>query len=281
MKERNSLMKAKKQRLKNIPDIESIKGISNIKKRYKKILNDLFIANKTISSLKRKLNETERRKNTNNFKNKNGPNLINIATIYNTKNYNKSYVRTTINLFRDYKEYIDKKYCPKLNHENIKINKYKKHLNDMNNVRDFLLNERGLTDSTYKNRYNLLRRTLIKLNGNNESLVNDLIIKETKNKTDRMFSNKKEREEYLYELYEENELELILMNYFIFILGFNISQISAVKVNNFYNDFKNLKIIRNLQSIKRTIEITISDIIKLYIKNNSLLSSNYLLYPSI
>ena len=113
----------------------------------------------------------------------------------------------------------------------------------MNNVRDFLLNERGLTDSTYKNRYNLLRRTLIKLNGNNESLVNDLIIKETKNKTDKMFSNKKEREEYLYELYEENELELILMNYFIFILGFNISQITAIKVNNFYNEFKNLKII--------------------------------------
>ena len=71
------------------------------------------------------------------------------------------------------------------------------------------------------------------------------------------------------------------MNYFIFILGFNISQIAFVKVNNFYNEFRNLKITRNLKSIKRTIETTVSDIIKIYIKNNSLLPTNYLIYPSI
>jgi hypothetical protein len=274
-------MRTKKQSFKNIPDNESIKENSNIKKKYKKILRDLSIANQTISTLKRKLNEKERNNNYNNFNNSIESNPMNITAIYNTKKYNKSYVRTTINLFRDYKEYIDKKNYAKLNPNKNTMNNYKSQLNDMNNVRDFLLNERGLTDSTYKNRYNLLRRTLIKLNGNNGSLVNDLIIKETKNKTDKIFSNKKEREEYLYELYEENELELILMNYFIFILGFNISQIAFVKVNNFYNEFRNLKITRNLKSIKRTIETTVSDIIKIYIKNNSLLPTNYLIYPSI
>ena len=231
--------------------------------------------------MKRKLNEKERNNNYNNFNNNIESNPMNITAIYNTKKYNKSYVRTTINLLRDYKEYIDKKNYVELNPNKNTMNNYKSQLNDMNNVRDFLLNGRGLTGSTYKNRYNLLRRTLIKLNGNNGSLINDLIIKETKNKTDKIFSNKKEREEYLYELYEENELELILMNYFIFILGFNISQIAFVKVNNFYNEFRNLKITRNLKSIKRTIETTVSDIIKIYIKNNSLLPTNYLIYPSI
>ena len=71
------------------------------------------------------------------------------------------------------------------------------------------------------------------------------------------------------------------MNYFIFILWFNISQIASVKVNNFYNEFRNLKITRNIKSIKRTIETPVSDTIKIYIKNNLFLPTNYLIYPSI
>ena len=84
-KANNLLMRTKKQSFKNIPDNESIKENSNIKKKYKKILRDLSIANQTISTLKRKLNEKERNNNYNNFNNSIESNPMNITAIYNTK----------------------------------------------------------------------------------------------------------------------------------------------------------------------------------------------------
>ena len=124
-KANNLLMRTKKQSFKNIPDNESIKENSNIKKKYKKILRDLSIANQTIFTLKRKLNEKERNNNYNNFNNNIESNPMNITAIYNTKKYNKSYARTTINLFRDYKEYIDKKNYLELNPNKNTMNNYK------------------------------------------------------------------------------------------------------------------------------------------------------------
>ena len=61
----------------------------------------------------------------------------------------------------------------------------------MNNVTDFLLNERGLANTTYKNKYNLIRRTLIKINGNNNDLINDAKVI----KNDSIFLNDNEKHE--------------------------------------------------------------------------------------
>ena len=43
----------------------------------------------------------------------------------------------------------------------------------MNNVKDFLINDKNFVSSTFKNRFNLLRRTLIKIKGGAEYLKND------------------------------------------------------------------------------------------------------------
>ena len=66
-------------------------------------------------------------------------------------------------------------------------------MNSMDNVKNFLLIEKGFIESTFKNRYNLLRRILIKISGNNNSLINDIKITETKKKKDLLFLNKNEK----------------------------------------------------------------------------------------
>ena len=50
----------------------------------------------------------------------------------------------------------------------------------MNNVKDFLINDKNFVSSTFKNRFNLLRRTLIKIKGDAEYLKNDSKIIESK-----------------------------------------------------------------------------------------------------
>ena len=62
----------------------------------------------------------------------------------------------------------------------IEIIIYKKYLNDFNNFAEYLLNKRGLNNSTYTNRYNLLRRTLIKLYEDTSRLINATKIIEAK-----------------------------------------------------------------------------------------------------
>ena len=139
-------------------------------------------------------------------------------------------------------------------------------MNNMDNVKNFLLIEKGFIESTFKNRYNLLRRILIKISGNNNSLINDIKITETKKKKDLFFLNKNEKNEYLICLSNSNEFDLIIFHYFVFILGLNISELSILKVNNFSKNYSILKFYRNKKSIKRTIDKSFSIKLKLYIK---------------
>lgn len=236
--------------------------------------------NRAIKVLKRKLSNNE--KNKKYLKMNNETETKEMHSIYNTENYNKSYIRTSVKLFQDYKDYISKKITLNKKEEKKKrIKDYNDYLNDMNNVRNFLLYQRGLNDSTYKNRYNPLRRTLFKINGNINNLSNDLKIIESVNKEDKVFLNQKEKEEFLKELYKEKELELILIHYFTFIFGLNISEVAKIKVNNLHNDCTNVKLFIDLKIIKRTIEKSFSKVIKFYINLNCLLTSDYLIYTSI
>ena len=146
----------------------------------------------------------------------------------------------------------------------------------MNNVSDFLINIKVLSNITYKNPYNLLRRTLIKINGGKSFLINDNKVKESKTDKDIIFPDKNDKYKYIGSLYDSNDQELIFMSNLIFILGFNISDISNIKINNFKDDF----IKRNLKIMKRKIGEPLSSIFKTYIKKNSLLLSDYFLYPS-
>ena len=82
--------------------------------------------------------------------------------------------------------------------------------------------EKGLIESTFKNRYNLLRRTLIKINGNSNILINDIKITETKSKNVSGFLNKNEKNEYLLNITNSKDSYLIIFHYFVFILGLNI-----------------------------------------------------------
>ena len=82
--------------------------------------------------------------------------------------------------------------------------KYLKYIND----KDYLIIERGLSDSTFTNRYNLLRRTLIKLYGNNSSLINDIKIIKNKENKGFIYILKGEKDNYLISLYKENEISM-------------------------------------------------------------------------
>lgn len=100
-----------------------------------------------------------------------------IHAIYNNAKYEKSYIRTAIKLFEDYKNFILENFAKnKMQNKSSKKNSYFTEFNNMDNVKNFLLIEKGLIESTFKNRYNLLRRTLIKINGNSNSLINDIKI---------------------------------------------------------------------------------------------------------
>ena len=63
-------------------------------------------ANKTIKIQKRKLSSNENNKNDSKINNE--IETKEIHSIYNAENYNKSYLRTSIKLFQDYKDYITK-----------------------------------------------------------------------------------------------------------------------------------------------------------------------------
>jgi len=104
--------------------------------------------NRAIKVLKRKLSNNE--KNKKYLKMNNETETKEMHSIYNTENYNKSYIRTSVKLFQDYKDYISKKITLNKKKEKKKrIKDYNDYLNDMNNVRNFLLYQRGLNDSTY------------------------------------------------------------------------------------------------------------------------------------
>ena len=146
----------------------------------------------------------------------------------------------------------------------------KNHLNDMSKVREFLFNEKAFMDSTYINRYNLLRRILLKINGNNLYLLNDI----------QVLSNE-DKKEYLRILSKDNDTELIILHCLLFKIGFNVNEVGKIQVKNFMNNCTEIKIKRNLKFMKRKVEQILSNVFKFPIEKNELSLNVFFIYPSI
>ena len=82
--------------------------------------------------------------------------------------------------------------------------------------------------------------------------------------------------EFLIFLFKEKDINLILFHILSFILGFNISEISKIKINN----FSNITIKWNLSNVQRKIIKPFKKIFTSDIKKNSLNSTDYLFYFS-
>ena len=67
----------------------------------------------------------------------------------------------------------------------------------MNNVADFLINIKARSNIIYKNHYNLLGRTLIKINGNESFLINNKKVTESKTDKDIIFSDKNDKYKFI------------------------------------------------------------------------------------
>ena len=157
----------------------------------------------------------------------------------------------------------------------------KNHLNDMSKAREFLFNEKAFMDSTYINRYNLLRRILLKINGNNLHLLNDIKNIESKNKIDKIFLSNEDKKEYLRILSKDNETELIILHCLLFKIGFNVNEVGKIQVKNFMNNCTEIKIKRNLKFMKRKVEQILSNVFKFHIEKNELSLNVFFIYPSI
>ena len=152
----------------------------------------------------------------------------------------------------------------------------------MKNVKEFLINKKNYTNSTFINRYNLLRRTLIKMaNGHNNNIINDFKIVESKRVLNEENINDDLYTEFLIFLYNEKDINLILFHILSFIFGFNISEIAKIKINNFADNFSNIKIKRNLSNVQRKIIEPFKKIFIWYIQKNSLNSTDYFIFPKI
>ena len=149
----------------------------------------------------------------------------------------------------------------------------------MNNVSEFLINDKGYNNSNYINRYNLLKRTLVKINGGNNDLINYNKFIEIKEKKGKNYSSPNDNKEYIISLFKENDIDLIIAHILIFILGFNISEIANIKISNFNQDFSYISIKRNSKLAKRKIQKLLIKIFKVYTNKNSLLSTNYFICP--
>ena len=148
----------------------------------------------------------------------------------------------------------------------------------MNNVSEFLINDKGYNNSNYINRYNLLKRTLVKINGGNNDLINYNKFIEIKEKKGKNYSSPNDNKEYIISLFKENDIDLIIAHILIYILGFNISEIANIKISNFNQDFSYISIKRNSKLAKRKIQKLLIKIFKVYTNKNSLLSTDYFIY---
>ena len=151
----------------------------------------------------------------------------------------------------------------------------------MKNVKDFLINTKNYTNSTFINRYNLLRRTLIKMDNGNNKLINDLKIIESKKGLRNENISDDEYSEFLIFLFKEKDINLILFHILSYIFGFNISEITNIKIKNFKDNFSNIKMKRNLGVVNRKIIEPFRQIFILYINKYSLGYTDYLIYPEI
>ncbi len=171
------------------------------------------------------------------YPNNNYKRLKKINEIYTSEKYINSYIKTSTSLYKQYEDYINNKISKDRKFNYNEKNTFINNLNNMNNVSDFLINIKALSNIAYKNLYNLLRRTLIKINGGESFLINDNKVTESKTDKDIIFPDKNDKYKYIESLYDSNDQEFIFMSNLIFILGFNISGISNIKINNFKDDF--------------------------------------------
>ena len=282
----NGKIKLKTNKLNKRANKQIKSGYKNIKeKKYTKFNEELKIINNQFRNTnKRLINLKKKLLKENIVVKENDEDIIslNCNEIYKSEKYSNSYIKKKSKLFNDYKEYINKIYNERMTAgEKAKIFEVKNHLLNMNNVIEFLINEKRYSNTTYTNRYNLLRRTLIKIVGSSYSLINDKKIIEKKETKKIKILEDEEREKYRKAILRDNDLDLILFHILIFILGLNISEVANIKINNFSKDFSTIVIKRNLKVMKRKLEKPIPDIFKFYIKKNSLGSSDFLVYPSV
>lgn len=144
------------------------------------------------------------------YPNINDKKLKKINEIYTPEKYINSYVKTSKSLYKQYEDYINNKISKDRKFNYNEKNSFINNLNNMNNVSDFLINIKALSNITYKNRYNLLRRTLIKINGGESFLINDKKGTESKTYKDIIFPDKNDKYKYIESLYDSNDLKVSL-----------------------------------------------------------------------
>ena len=256
----------------------NFKGIiKSFKNKITSLVNKYDRSNKLIKKLKENLKEKEKHI----FSLDKSNTITNISQIYNPTKYSRSYTSKSIKLYNEYKDFIYKKYKSKNKKLNMKLSSKSRHIYDMKNVKDFLINTKNYTNSTFINRYNLLRRTLIKMDNGNNKLINDLKIIESKKGLRNENISDDEYSEFLIFLFKEKDINLILFHILSYIFGFNISEITNIKIKNFKDNFSNIKMKRNLGVVNRKIIEPFRQIFILYINKYSLGYTDYLIYPEI
>ena len=242
------------------------KNLERIKKKYTALKEKYKTATYRIKNLK---NDILKKNDDCIYPNNNDKKYKKINEIYTPEKYINSYIKTSTSLYIQYEDYINNKISKDRKFNYNEKNSFINNLNNMNNVSDFLIIIKALSDITYKNPYNLLRRTLIKINGCESFLINDKKVTESKTYKDIIFSDKNDKYNYIESLYDSNDQELIFVSNLIFIIEFNITDISNIKIKNFKDDFSKIIIKRNLKIMKRKIGEPLSSIFKTYIKHNS------------
>ncbi len=193
------------------------KNLERIKKKYTALKEKYKKATDRIKNLKNDI--LKKNDDCKIYPNNNDKKYKKINEIYTPEKYINLYIKKSTSLYKQYEDYINNKISKDRKFNYNEKNSFINNLNNMNNVSDFLINIKALSDITYKKFYNLLRRTLIKINGSESFLINDKKVTESKTDKDIIFSDKNDKYKYIESLYDSNDQELIFVSNLIFILG--------------------------------------------------------------
>lgn len=261
---------------------KQIKNYKNLLKKFKAKITNLVEKYNKSNRLIKKLKKNLKKKKKHSISLDKPKSKPDIKKIFNQEKYSQSYISKSIKLFDEYRLFIKQKF--KIKNSNKEKNEipYKNiHLYDMNNVKEFLINTKSYSNSTFINRYNLIRRTLIRMGNGSAKLLNDLKIMEYKNNSEKNSNIEELYSEFLIYLLNKKDINLIMFHILSFIIGFNTYEISNIKINNFINNFSVIKLKINRKNIQRKIDSPFKEIFELYTKKNGFNSTDFFLYPAI
>ena len=192
--------------------------------------------------------------------------------------WNSKTLKNIKSLFKQYQDYINKKYQNNESQslEDSKIIETDEFFKE-NNIVDFLQNNKKFESSTFNNRLGIFRRVIRIMTKNPLWDYAEHSVQEKKTKNEKILSPT-QKLYLLKDINSEKSLDLLILFALLFDLGFNIYQVSRIKVKDIYFNQEIIEISYKGHRKVRKINFEMAQILKEHINKQKLNASNYLIY---